>query len=191
MSSLDENILTRYHSFIYIKPSALVCIHTQKENDASKRYQLSIFPLIIILLGLTVILCQILYITWVFSIYGVGEWLLFNAKRAIFQIYYDESKLNVDDDDDDDDDLRFELLQHTSLYSASSLKQQFAAGRHDVPLGFLTHQCLLWLLNIRKTFHSHSVHYFVWYFLLKNNHGIKFYLTYHIPKSSDMILHKH
>ena len=73
MSSLDENILPRYHSFIYIKPSALVCIHTQKENDASKRYQLSIFPLIIILLGLTVILCQILYITWVFSIYGVGE----------------------------------------------------------------------------------------------------------------------
>ena len=48
-------------------------IHTQKENDASKRYQLSIFPLIIILLGLTVILCQILYITWVFSIYGVDE----------------------------------------------------------------------------------------------------------------------
>ena len=69
MSSLDENILPRYHSFIY-KPSALVCIYTQKENDASKRYQLSIFPLIMILLGLTVILCQILYITWVFSIYG-------------------------------------------------------------------------------------------------------------------------
>lgn len=91
------------------------------------------------------------------------------------------SKLHFDNDDDEDD-ARFELLQHTSLFSINSLKQQFAAGSHGVPLGYLTHQRFLLLLNIQNTFHSHSVHYFVWYFLLKNNHGIKFYLTYHIPK---------
>ena len=51
----------------------------------------------------------------------VSEWLLFNAKSAIFQLYHVKNKLI-----DDDVEVRFVLDQHTELgvYSASSLKQQ-------------------------------------------------------------------
>jgi hypothetical protein len=60
----------------------------------------------------------------------VSEWLLFNAKWAIFQPYYGENKLHFDDDD-----VRFVLDQRTELdfYSANSLKQQ-SASRNVVPL---------------------------------------------------------
>jgi hypothetical protein len=34
----------------------------------------------------------------------LSEQLLFNAKRAIMQIYYGKNKTRFDDDDDDDDD---------------------------------------------------------------------------------------
>jgi hypothetical protein len=66
-----------------------------------------------------------MYIQW------VSEWLLFNAKFAIFQlhVYYCKKKLYVDDD------VRLVLDQHAELefHSASPLKQQ-SAGRHVAPL---------------------------------------------------------
>ena len=61
----------------------------------------------------------------------MGQW----ATSAIFQLYYDENKLFLNDDHDE---VRFVLDQHTELdfYSASSLKQQ-SAERHLSPLGHI------------------------------------------------------
>jgi hypothetical protein len=58
----------------------------------------------------------------------VREWLLFNATKAIFQLYYDENKLHFDDD-------LFLLVQQAELdfYSVSLVKQQYT-GRHVAPL---------------------------------------------------------
>jgi len=55
--------------------------------------------------------------------------VLFHANSAIFQLYYGENKLIVDE-------VCFILDQHAGLdfHSASSLKQQ-SAGRHVAPLG--------------------------------------------------------
>ena len=49
----------------------------------------------------------------------VSEWLLFNDKSAIFQLYHGENKLIFN--------VHFVLDQHAELdfYSPSSLKQQF------------------------------------------------------------------
>jgi hypothetical protein len=65
----------------------------------------------------------------------VSEWLLFNANSAIFQLYKKREQVNVQRDDDE---VRFVLNQHSELdlYSASTLKQQFAS-RHVAPLGYI------------------------------------------------------
>ena len=57
----------------------------------------------------------------------VIEWLSFNAKWTIFQLYHGENKLLFDE--------MTILDQHAELdfYSASSLKQQ-SAGRYVAPL---------------------------------------------------------
>ena len=58
----------------------------------------------------------------------VREWLLFNATKAIFQLYYDENKLHFDG-------VLFVLVQQAELdfYSVSLVKQQYT-GRHVAPL---------------------------------------------------------
>ena len=57
------------------------------------------------------------------------------ATSAIFQLYYDENTLFLNDDHEE---VRFVLDQHTELdlYSASSLKQQ-SADRYLSPLGHI------------------------------------------------------
>ena len=63
---------------------------------------------------------------------------MFNAKWAIFQLYYGKNKLIFNEmNHDDDDEVCFVLDQHAELdfYSASSLKQQ-SAGRHVAPHDF-------------------------------------------------------
>ena len=64
----------------------------------------------------------------------VSEWLLFNAKWAIFQPYHGQTS-NIRWNDDD---VHFVVDQHAELdfCSASSLKQQ-SAGRHVDPLGHI------------------------------------------------------
>ena len=61
--------------------------------------------------------------TWIIN--NRGEWLLFMAKWAIFQLYHGENKLPFDE-------MMFVLDQcnKLDLYSTSSLKQQFL-GRHS------------------------------------------------------------
>ena len=65
------------------------------------------------------------------------EWLLFNAKSAIFQLYHDENKL-IFNDMMMSHEVSFVLDQHAELdfYSAISLKQQ-STNRHVAPLGHI------------------------------------------------------
>ena len=65
----------------------------------------------------------------------VSEWVLLNAKSAIFQLYHGQNKLIFQWDDDK---VRFVLNQHAKLdfYSASSLKQQ-SVDRRLTPLGHI------------------------------------------------------
>ena len=60
----------------------------------------------------------------------VSEWLLFNAKWAIFQLYHGKNKLHRWGDNDKD--VCFILDQHDQL--DFSLKQQ-SAGAHVIPIG--------------------------------------------------------
>ena len=59
----------------------------------------------------------------------ISEWLLFDAKLAIFQLYHGENKLHSMND------ARFVLDQHAELdfYNARTLKQQSVCG-HVAPL---------------------------------------------------------
>ena len=61
---------------------------------------------------------------------GLSEWLLFNAKSAIFQLYHGGEQVNFQWDDDE---VRFELDQHAELvfYSASSLKPTIYRTRDE------------------------------------------------------------
>jgi hypothetical protein len=49
------------------------------------------------------------FLDYIHSYYGVSEWLLFNAKSTIFQLYHGENKLIFQWDDDE---VRFVLDQH-------------------------------------------------------------------------------
>ena len=62
----------------------------------------------------------------------LSEWLLFNAKSAIFQW---KEQVNIQWDDDE---IRFVLVHLAELdfYSANSLKRQ-SSGRHVPPLGHI------------------------------------------------------
>ena len=74
---------------------------------------------------------------WLINVLGVGEWLLFNAYSAIFQLYSISWREQINFQWDDDE-IRFVLDQHPELdfYSVSSLKQH-SAGRHVAPLGHI------------------------------------------------------
>jgi len=63
----------------------------------------------------------------------VSEWVLLNAKSAIFQLYHGENIFQSDDDK-----VRLVLNQHAKLdfYSASSLKQQ-SVDKRVTPLGHI------------------------------------------------------
>ena len=63
----------------------------------------------------------------------MSEWVLLNAKTAIFQLYHGENIFQSDDDK-----VRLVLNLHAKLdfYSASSLKQQ-SVDKRVTPLGHI------------------------------------------------------
>ena len=94
----------------------------------------------------------------------VSEWLLFNAKRVIFQLIVRISYIQWDDDD-----VCFVLDQHAQLdfYSPSSVKQQ-SASRYVTPLGhiilILNQPVLLLLLNTACLVDKHNINFIVFGF---------------------------
>ena len=79
----------------------------------------------------------------------LNEWLLFNTKWENLHLYHGENKLLSMNEDN----VRFALDQHAglNLYSASSLKQQFAGNmslHSDTLSWFGVNKSLLLLLKV-------------------------------------------
>jgi hypothetical protein len=79
------------------------------------------------------------------------ERLLFNAKSAIFQLYYGEEQVNLQWDDDE---VRFVLDQHAELDFYSAIDYWNNSPRIDMSLHsdtlfwFRANQSLLFLLSV-------------------------------------------
>ena len=70
----------------------------------------------------------------------VNEWLLFNAKWLIFQLYHDQNKLILNEM------IMMYALYKTNRRSCILIVKQQSTGRHVAPLGH-ANESLLFLLN--------------------------------------------